>query len=56
MRRLAFQTSEPIQFLDITDDGAEAVRWTGLSDGIVTIVSRHTTIAVRIQEAEPLCY
>ena len=30
MRRLAFETTEPIQFLDITDDVAEAVRSTGV--------------------------
>jgi secondary thiamine-phosphate synthase enzyme len=54
MRRLAFQTGEPIEFVDITDDVAAAVRSTGVQDGIVTIVSRHTTMAVRIQEAEPL--
>jgi secondary thiamine-phosphate synthase enzyme len=54
MRRLAFETTEPIQFLDITDGVASAVRSSGVKDGIVTIVSRHTTMAVRIQEAEPL--
>jgi secondary thiamine-phosphate synthase enzyme len=54
MRRLAFATSEPIQFLDVTDDVARAVRSTGVQNGIVTIVSRHTTMAVRIQEDEPL--
>ena len=54
MRRLAFETSEPIQFVDITNEVAAAVRATGVTDGIVTIVSRHTTMAVRIQEAEPL--
>jgi secondary thiamine-phosphate synthase enzyme len=54
MRRLAFPTTEPIQLLDVTDDIAAAVRATGVRDGIVTIVSRHTTMAVRIQEAEPL--
>lgn len=54
MRRLAFETLEPIQFLDITDAVADAVRSTGVREGIVTIVSRHTTMAVRIQEAEPL--
>jgi secondary thiamine-phosphate synthase enzyme len=32
----------------------EVVRATGFADGIVTIVSRHTTAAIRIQEAEPL--
>jgi secondary thiamine-phosphate synthase enzyme len=54
MRRLAVPTQEPIQFVDITDQVAEAVHASGVRDGIVTIVSRHTTAAVRIQEAEPL--
>jgi secondary thiamine-phosphate synthase enzyme len=54
LRRLAFETVEPIQLIDITDDVARAVRSTGLRDGIVTVMSRHTTMAVRIQEAEPL--
>jgi secondary thiamine-phosphate synthase enzyme len=54
MRRLAFATTDGIQLLDVTDDIAAAVRSTGVRDGIVTIVSRHTTMAVRIQEAEPL--
>ena len=54
MRQLALETREPIQFLDITDEVAAIVRSTGVRDGIVTIVSRHTTAAVRIQEDEPL--
>jgi secondary thiamine-phosphate synthase enzyme len=54
MRRLVVETHEPIQFVDITDEVASAVRASGVRDGIVTIVSRHTTAAVRIQEAEPL--
>lgn len=54
MRRLAFETSEPIQFVDITDEVTELVQHSGIADGIVTIVSRHTTAAIRIQEAEPL--
>jgi secondary thiamine-phosphate synthase enzyme len=54
MRRLAFETTEPIQFVDVTDEVSAAVQGTGVRDGIVTIVSRHTTMAVRIQEAEPL--
>src|SRR5919202_842312 len=52
--RLALETREPIQLLDITDQVAAIVRSTGIRDGIVTIVSRHTTAAVRIQEDEPL--
>src|SRR5256885_164185 len=54
MRRLVVETHEPIQFIDVTDEIAEAVRATGVRDGIVTIISRHTTMAVRIQEDEPL--
>jgi secondary thiamine-phosphate synthase enzyme len=54
MRRLSFATREPIQLIDVTEDVAELVRETGLTNGIVSIVSRHTTMAVRIQEREPL--
>src|SRR5438270_2242533 len=54
MRRVAVATTEPIQFVDVTDEVVSIVRSTGVQDGIVTIVSRHTTAAVRIQEAEPL--
>jgi secondary thiamine-phosphate synthase enzyme len=52
--RLRRATEAPIEFLDITDDVAAIVRAAGLRDGIVTIFSRHTTAAVRIQEDEPL--
>jgi secondary thiamine-phosphate synthase enzyme len=54
LRRLVFETREPIQFLDITDEVAQLVRAAGLRDGVATVFSRHTTAAVRIQEDEPL--
>jgi secondary thiamine-phosphate synthase enzyme len=54
LRRLELTTHEPIQFLDITDRVTELVRSVGLRDGLVTVFSRHTTAAVRIQEDEPL--
>jgi secondary thiamine-phosphate synthase enzyme len=54
LRRLTLATHEPIEFLDITDDVAELVRTAGVRDGLVSIFSRHTTAAVRIQEDEPL--
>jgi len=54
IQRLEFETREPIQFLDITDDVVELVRATGLRDGVAIVFSRHTTAAVCIQEAEPL--
>jgi secondary thiamine-phosphate synthase enzyme len=54
LRRLVIETREPIQLIDITDDVAELVRAGGVHDGIVSIISRHTTAAIRIQEDEPL--
>jgi secondary thiamine-phosphate synthase enzyme len=53
-RRLEFETREPIQFLDLTEEVINLVRSSGLRNGVVTIFSRHTTAAVCIQEAEPL--
>ena len=54
MLRLAIRTVDPIQLIDITDDVETFMRSTGTTNGLVSIVSRHTTMAVRIQEAEPL--
>lgn len=54
VRRLELTTQQPIQFLDITDRVADIVRAAGLREGLVTVFSRHTTAAVRIQEDEPL--
>ena len=54
LRRLVFETREPIQFLDITDEVAELARVVGLREGVVNVFSRHTTAAVCVQEAEPL--
>src|SRR5947208_333898 len=54
LRRLVFETHQPIQFLDITDEVAELVRVAGVRDGVANVFSRHTTAAVCIQEDEPL--
>ena len=54
LRRLEFETHAAIEFLDITDEVAELVRAAGLQEGVVNVFSRHTTAAIRIQEAEPL--
>jgi secondary thiamine-phosphate synthase enzyme len=54
LRRLVFETHQPIQFLDITDAVAELVRISGLREGVANVFSRHTTAAVCIQEDEPL--
>jgi len=54
LRRLVFETHQPIQFLDITDEVAELVRVARVRDGVANVFSRHTTAAVCIQEDEPL--
>lgn len=51
---LAYQTPGPRQFLDITDQVAEAVAASGVREGLVHIYSTHTTAAIRINESEPL--
>lgn len=53
-RVLAFETHEPIQFVDVTEQVRQLIHSVGFQDGIVTVFSRHTTAAVRVQEDEPL--
>jgi secondary thiamine-phosphate synthase enzyme len=50
---LHYQTTEAPQFVDITDDVAHAVDQSGVENGVVTIFSRHTTAAIKINECEP---
>ncbi len=52
--RLRYRTSRAPEFIDITDDVREVVRRSGLMYGFVIVFSRHTTAAIRINEAEPL--
>ena len=54
LRRLVFETTAAIQFVDITDEVADLVRVAGLREGVANVFSRHTTAAICIQEAEPL--
>lgn len=51
---LSYQTTHAPQFIDITDDVREVLRRSGVRHGFVVVFSRHTTAAVRINEAEPL--
>lgn len=50
---LHYDTTHAPQFIDITDDVADAVNRSGVSNGVVVIFSRHTTAAVKINENEP---
>jgi secondary thiamine-phosphate synthase enzyme len=54
VRQIDLVSSEPIQLLDLTDQVAAFSRELGNWHGIISVFSRHTTAAVRIQEDEPL--
>jgi len=47
-------TTEPIEFVDLTDRINEHLRRENIRDGAVTVFSRHTTAAIKINEAEEL--
>lgn len=47
------RTEKPVQFIDLTELLAERVRRSGVSEGMVTVQSRHTTAAVVVNENEP---
>ncbi len=47
-------TAEPIQFIDLTDHINEHLRVNAVESGTVTVFSRHTTAAIKINEAEEL--
>jgi secondary thiamine-phosphate synthase enzyme len=51
---LVVQTGHAPDFIDLTRQVAEIVERAGVSGGQALIFSRHTTAAVRVQEAEPL--
>ncbi len=47
-------TVEPIQFIDLTDHIDEHLSRANIREGLVTVFSRHTTAAIKINEAEEL--
>jgi len=51
---LTIPTAEPIEFVDLTDRINEFLRRENLREGAVTVFSRHTTAAIKINEAEEL--
>jgi len=50
--RLEFATAEPIQILDITDPVRAWVAQSGIQDGLLTLISAHTTARVNVNERE----
>jgi secondary thiamine-phosphate synthase enzyme len=51
---LTYHTARGPQFLDITDDVQRVVAQSGIAHGVVTVYSKHTTAAIKINEHEPL--
>jgi len=51
---VAVETSEPMEFVDVTGLLSGAVHDVGLSEGLLTIHTRHTTAGLLINENEPL--
>jgi len=49
-QEISVATSEPVQFVDITGKVREALTASGISEGIATVFSKHTTCAVKINE------
>ena len=52
-RTFEVRTERGPQFVDITDKVMDAVREAGLLNGFAVVFSKHTTAAIRINEAEP---
>jgi secondary thiamine-phosphate synthase enzyme len=51
---LAFRTSAAREFIDVTEQVAAVVRRSKVSQGWVSVFSKHTTAAVVLNENEPL--
>ena len=51
---LDIDTVEPIQFIDLTDHINQQLKLNSIESGTVTVFSRHTTAAIKINEAEEL--
>ncbi len=52
-RTLRLATTEPIQLLDITADVDGLFQSVGLRDGLLTLMSPHTTAHINLNEHEP---
>jgi secondary thiamine-phosphate synthase enzyme len=52
-RTLEVTTERGPQFVDITDEVEDAAQECGLRNGFAVVFSKHTTAAIRINEAEP---
>lgn len=51
---LSLTTNATLDFIDVTDKVKKIIKEKGINDGVINVQSMHTTMAVIIQEAEPL--
>jgi len=51
--RLQLATAHPIELVDITGDVRDWVQQSGIRDGLLTIISLHTTARVHLNERDP---
>jgi secondary thiamine-phosphate synthase enzyme len=49
-----FQTAQTLDFIDITDSIQGKIVESGIENGLVNVQSLHTTLAVVVNESEPL--
>ena len=52
--RLRVDTSQPTEFVDVTDRLLDAVAVSGVDTGLLNVMSAHTTTGVVVNEHEPL--
>lgn len=48
------KTAAELDFIDITEKVKEKIKETGITKGVINIQSLHTTMAIIVNEAEPL--
>lgn len=47
---ITIATNGPVEFVDITERVRDALKASGVSDGLATVFSQHTTCAIRVNE------
>ena len=51
---ISLKTTATLDFIDITEKIQKKIKATGIKNGIINIQSLHTTMAIIVNEAEPL--
>lgn len=52
-RRIELASVEPIEIIDITGQARDFVASSGIKDGLLTLISLHTTARINVNEREP---